>query len=183
MKNFKDEIKGSQTEKNLFTAFTGESRARNSYLMFASQARKDGYQQIADIFEETAHNEATHAKIWYKVLHDGMPDTLTNLHSAADGENYEWTDMYAEFEKTAREEGFIHIANLFKLVGEVERTHEARYRKLIENIDRAMVFSREGQTVWVCLECGHIHFGEKAPERCPVCEHPQAFFQIKADNY
>lgn len=183
MKNFKDELKGSRTEQNLITALAGESIARNKYMMYASKARKDGFEQIADIFDETAHNEGVHAKIWFKLLHDGMPDTLTNLEDAAAGENYEWTDMYDKFEREAREEGFTYIANLFRMVGAVEKTHEDRYRKLINNINQAIVFSREGDMVWVCANCGHIHFGKDAPKMCPVCEHPQAFFQIKADNY
>ncbi|MDE5899957.1 MAG: rubrerythrin family protein [Muribaculaceae bacterium] len=183
MKHFREKLKGSKTEQNLLTAFAGESVARNKYAMYASQARKDGYEQIADIFEETAHNEGVHAKIWFKLLHDGVPHTLDNLKDAAAGENYEWTDMYAEFERVAREEGFTHIANLFKMVGEVERTHEARYRKLIDNINQAIVFSRDGDMVWICANCGHLHFGKKAPERCPVCDHPRAFFQIRAENY
>ncbi|MDE5913089.1 MAG: rubrerythrin family protein [Muribaculaceae bacterium] len=183
MKDFREKIKGSRTEQNLLTAFTGESVARNKYMMYASQARKDGYEQIADIFEETAHNEGVHAKIWFKILHHGVPHTLENLKDAAAGENYEWTDMYAEFERVAKEEGFTHIANLFRMVGEVERTHEARYRKLIDNINQAIVFSRDGDMVWICANCGHLHFGKKAPERCPVCDHPRAFFQIRAENY
>lgn len=182
-KDFTEELKGSKTEQNLIAALAGESVARNKYMWYAKQARKDGYEQIADIFEETAHNEGTHAKIWFKLLHNGVPGTLTNLEDAAFGENYEWTDMYAVFEKEAREEGFTHIANLFKMVAAVEKTHEARYRKLIDNINQGVVFSREGDMIWVCAQCGHIHFGKKAPERCPVCDHPQAFFQIRADNF
>lgn len=183
MKNFKEELKGTKTEQNLITAFQGESVARNKYMMYASKARKDGYEQIADIFEETAHNEGVHAKVWFKLLHDGMPHTLENLYDAAAGEEYEWTDMYERFEQDARAEGFTYIANLFKMVGAVEKTHEARYRKLIDNINQAIVFSREGDMVWVCANCGHIHFGKKAPARCPVCDHPQAFFEIQAHNY
>lgn len=183
MKNFKDEIKGSQTEKNLLQAFAGESMARNKYLYYASKARKDGYEQIADIFEETAHNEGVHAKIWFKLLHDGVPHTLENLKDAASGEEFEWTDMYVDFEKVAREEGFTYIANLFKMVGAIEKTHEARYRKLIKNVEEGLVFSKEGDQIWVCANCGHVHFGPKAPERCPVCEHPQAFFELEAKNY
>ena len=178
------ELKGSKTEANLMTAFAGESQARNKYTYYASKARKEGYNQIADLFEETANNEREHAKIWFKLLHDGdVPDTMTNLKDAADGENYEWTDMYAGMAKTAREEGFTKIAVLIELVAKIEKEHEERYRKLLKNIEDGIVFSREGDTVWQCANCGHIVIGKKAPQICPVCDHPQSFFQIKAENY
>ena len=177
------DLKGSKTEANLMAAFAGESQARNKYTYYASKARKDGYEQIAAIFEETAANEKEHAKIWFKLLHDGMPDTVTNLTDAADGENYEWTDMYAGFAETARAEGFDHIAFLFEEVGKIEKEHEERYRKLLANIRDGLVFSKEGDTVWQCANCGHIVIGKKAPEVCPVCAHPQAYFQVKATNY
>ena len=178
------ELKGSQTEKNLQTAFAGESQARNKYSYYASKAKKDGYNQIAAIFEETAANEKEHAKIWFKLLHDGqMPDTITNLKDAADGENYEWTDMYAGFAQTAREEGFDYIAKLFTMVGEIEKHHEERYRKLLANIEGGLVFSRDQEMIWQCSNCGHIVIGKKAPNVCPVCDHPQSYFQIKADNF
>ena len=178
------QLKGSQTEKNLMAAFAGESQARNKYTYYASQAKKDGYNQIAQIFEETASNEKEHAKIWFKLLHgDRIPDTMTNLEDAADGENYEWTDMYDGFAKTARAEGFDHIAVLFELVGKIEKEHEARYRKLLQNIKDGLVFSRDGDTIWQCANCGHIVIGKKAPEICPVCKHPKSYFQVKAENY
>ncbi len=178
------ELKGSKTEKNLQTAFAGESQARNKYSYYASKAKKDGYNQIAAIFEETAANEKEHAKIWFKLLHDGkVPDTITNLKDAADGENFEWTDMYAEFAKTAREEGFNDIANLFEMVGEIEKHHEERYRKLLANIEGGIVFSRDNDMIWQCSNCGHIVIGKKAPDVCPVCDHPQSYFQIKAENF
>ena len=178
------ELKGSQTEKNLQTAFAGESQARNKYSYYASKAKKDGYNQIAAIFEETAANEKEHAKIWFKLLHDGkVPDTITNLKDAADGENYEWTDMYAGFAKTAKEEGFDHIAKLFAMVGEIEKHHEERYRKLLANIEGGLVFSRDQEMIWQCSNCGHIVIGKKAPDVCPVCDHPQSFFQIAAENF
>ena len=176
------ELKGSQTEKNLWTAFQGESMARNKYSYFASKAKKDGYVQIANIFEETAANEKEHAKIWFKLL-GGIGDTKENLKAAADGENYEWTDMYDGFAKTAKEEGFDEIAELFLGVAAIEKEHEERYRKLLKNIEDAVVFSREGDCIWQCSNCGHIVFGPKAPEVCPVCNHPQAYFQLKAENY
>ena len=177
-------LKGSQTEKNLMTAFAGEFQARNKYTYYASQAKKDGYNQIAQIFEETASNEKEHAKIWFKLLHgDRIPDTMTNLEDAANGENYEWTDMYDGFAKTARAEGFDHIAVLFELVGKIEKEHEARYRKLLQNIKDGLVFSRDGDAIWQCANCGHIVIGKKAPEICPVCKHPQSYFQVKAENY
>jgi len=178
------ELKGTKTEANLMAAFAGESEARNKYSYYASQAKKDGYNQIAAIFEETAANEKEHAKLWFKLLHDGgVPDTLTNLNDAANGENYEWTDMYARMAKEADEEGFVEIAALFRGVAAVEKEHEARYKKLIANVEGGLVFSRDGDTIWQCLNCGHIVIGKKAPELCPVCAHPQAYFQIKPENY
>ena len=178
------ELKGTKTEANLMAAFAGESQARNKYTYYASQAKKDGYQQIAAIFEETANNEKEHAKMWFKILHgDAIPGTLENLADAAAGENYEWTDMYATFAKEAKEEGFTRIAALFELVAKIEKEHEERYRKLIANIEGGLVFSREGDTSWQCANCGHIVIGKKAPGMCPVCAHPQAYFQIKAENY
>ena len=176
-------LKGTKTEANLMAAFAGESQARNKYTYYASKAKKEGYVQIAQLFEETANNEKEHAKIWFKLLHDGMPDTMANLLDAAEGENYEWTDMYAQMAKDAKEEGFDHIAFLFEKVAEIEKEHEERYRKLLKNIEDGIVFSREGDTVWQCANCGHIVVGKKAPEVCPVCEHPKAYFQIKAENY
>ena len=178
------ELKGSKTEKNLMEAFAGESMARNKYTYYASKARKDGYEQIAKIFEETANNEKEHAKIWFKILHDeDIPSTAENLLDAAQGENYEWTDMYARFAEDARAEGFTKIAALFDLVGKIEKEHEARYRKLLANVEGQLVFSREGDMIWECSNCGHIVIGKKAPTMCPVCKHPQSFFQIKAENY
>ncbi len=178
------ELKGSKTEANLQAAFAGESQARNKYTYFASQARKEGYVQIAAIFEETAENEKEHAKMWFKLLHDDkVPSTEENLLAAAEGENYEWTDMYAGFAATAREEGFTRIAKLFEMVGAIEKEHEARYRKLLNNVKEGLVFSREGDCIWQCSNCGHIVIGKKAPAACPVCAHPQAYFQIKAENY
>ncbi len=178
------EFKGSRTEANLMAAFAGESEARNKYTYYASKARKDGYEQIAAIFEETAANEKEHAKLWFKLLKGGdIPGTLDNLKDAAAGENYEWTDMYVSFAKEAREEGFESVAHLFDLVGQVEKEHEERYRKLISNMENGLVFSRDGDAIWQCRNCGHIVIGKTAPEVCPVCAHPQAFFQIKADNY
>lgn len=178
------ELKGSKTEKNLQSAFAGESQAHTKYLYFASKAKKDGFVQIANIFEETAKNEKEHAKIWFKLLHDGeIPDTAANLEAAASGENFEWTDMYAEFAKTAKEEGFAQIAFLFEKVGAIEKTHEERYRKLLANIKGDAVFSKEGDTIWECSNCGHIVIGKKAPELCPVCKHPKSYFQVRAENY
>ena len=177
-------LKGSRTEANLMAAYAGESQARTKYNYYASQAKKDGYQQIAAIFEETAANEKEHAKIWFKLLHGGsVPDTMTNLQDAAAGENYEWTDMYATFAKEAREEGFNDIADLFDGVAKIEKEHEERYRKLIANIEGGLVFSRDNDAIWQCSNCGHIVIGKKAPEICPVCSHPQAYFQIKPENY
>ena len=176
------DLKGTKTEKNLWEAFAGESQARNKYTYFASKAKKDGYVQIAKIFEETAANEKEHAEIWFKLL-QGIGSTAENLKSAADGENYEWTDMYAEMAKDAREEGFDHIAFLFEEVGKIEKEHEERYRKLLANVEGGLVFSRDGDMIWQCSNCGHIHVGKQAPEVCPVCVHPKAYFQIKAENY
>ena len=177
-------LKGSKTEKNLMTAFAGESQARNKYTYFASKAKKDGFEQIAAIFEETANNEKEHAKMWFKELNGGeVPSTPENLKSAAEGENYEWTEMYAEFAKTAREEGFEEIAKKFEGVGAIEKAHEERYLKLLKNIEDEKVFSSDGDSIWVCRNCGHIVIGKKAPEVCPVCAHPKAYFEIKATNY
>ncbi len=177
-------IKGTQTEKNLQTAFAGESQARNKYSYYASQAKKDGYVQIAEIFEETAANEKEHAKLWFKLLHDGkVPATEENLLDAASGENFEWTEMYAEFAKTAREEGFEDIAVLFEGVGAIEKEHEERYLKLLANVKDGIVFSRDGDKIWQCGNCGHVHIGKEAPEVCPVCNHPKSYFRIKAENY
>lgn len=177
------ELKGSKTEANLMTAFAGESQARNKYTYYASKAKKDGYVQIAAIFEETANNEKEHAKMWFKLLHGGIGDTVDNLKDAAAGENYEWTDMYATFAKEAREEGFDHIADLFEMVGAIEKEHEERYRRLLRNVEDKLVFSRDGDCVWQCSNCGHIVVGRQAPEVCPVCAHPKAYFELKADNY
>ncbi len=177
------DLKGSRTEANLMSAFAGESMATNKYTYFASKARKDGYEQIAAIFEETAGNEREHAKLWYKILHGGIGNTLENLGHAAEGENYEWTDMYDRFAREAKEEGFDAIAGLFEKVAAIEKQHEERYRKLIQNIEQGMVFSRDGDTIWICRNCGHVVIGKQAPQVCPVCGHPQSFFEIKADNY
>ncbi len=177
------ELKGTQTEKNLQTAFAGESQARNKYTYFASKARKDGYEQIAAIFEETANNEKEHAKMWFKLLNGGIGSTEENLKAAAEGENYEWTDMYSGFAKTAREEGFEAIAKLFEGVAAIEKHHEERYRKLLKNIEDKVVFSRDGDCIWQCRNCGHIVVGKEAPKVCPVCAHPQSFFEISAENY
>lgn len=178
------ELKGTKTEANLMAAFAGESQARNKYTYYASKAKKDGYVQIAAIFEETAANEKEHAKMWFKHLHGGaVPETAANLLDAAEGENYEWTDMYATMAKEAREEGFEEIANQFEMVGAIEKEHEARYRKLLKNVTEGTVFSKDGDCIWQCSNCGHIVIGKKAPEVCPVCKHPQSYFQIKAENY
>lgn len=178
------ELKGTKTYENLKAAFAGESQARNKYTYFASKAKKDGYEQIAAIFEETALNEKEHAKIWFKLLEGGaIKSTEENLAAAADGENYEWADMYAEFAKTAREEGFDEIADKFEAVGQIEKTHEERYRKLLTNINDKKVFSSDGESIWVCRNCGHIVIGKEAPEVCPVCNHPQSYFERKATNY
>ena len=178
------ELKGSKTEQNLLKAFAGESQARNKYTYFASKAKKDGYEQIAAIFEETANNEKEHAKMWYKELNNGkINNKISNLNEAADGENYEWTDMYEEFAKTAEEEGFKELALKFKMVGAIEKHHEERYRKLLKNINDEAVFSKDGEKIWICRNCGHIVVGKKAPEVCPVCAHPKSYFEIKAENY
>ena len=177
------EIKGTKTEKNLNAAFAGESQARVKYQFYASKAKKEGYEQISAIFQETSDNEKEHAKIWYKLLHDGVADTMTNLKDAAVGENYEYTDMYKKFAEEAREEGFDEIAELFEKVGEIEKHHEERYLKLVENIEKGMVFKGDGVTVWKCRNCGYIHIGDSAPEECPVCKHPQSYFEIQAENY
>ncbi len=178
------ELKGSKTEQNLMTAFAGESQARNKYTYYASKAKKDGYEQIAALFEETANNEKEHAKMWFKELHGGeVPDTVTNLNDAADGENYEWTDMYDEFAKVAEEEGFKAIAAKFKAVAAIEKHHEERYRKLLKNIEDEVVFSKDEDTIWICRNCGHVVIGKKAPKVCPVCAHPQSYFEVKAENY
>ncbi len=178
------QLKGTRTEQNLWTAFAGESQARNKYTYFASKAKKDGFVQIANLFEETAKNEQEHAKIWFKILCGGsIHSTAENLLEAAEGENYEWTDMYAEFAKVAREEGFNRIAALFDGVAKIEKEHEERYRKLLANVEEGVVFSKDGDVIWKCGNCGHIHVGKKAPEVCPVCDHPQSYFEIKAENY
>lgn len=173
---------GTKTEQNLRTAFSGESEARNKYTFFASTAKKEGYEQIAALFQKTADNEKEHAKMWFKEL-QGIGSTADNLLSAAEGENYEWTDMYATFAKEAREEGFDHIADLFEMVGAIEKEHEERYRRLLRNVEDKLVFSRDGDCVWQCSNCGHIVVGRQAPEVCPVCAHPKAYFELKADNY
>ena len=175
-------LKGSKTEANLAAAFAGESQARNKYTYYASKARKDGYTQIAELFEETANNEKEHAKMWFKLLH-GIGSTEENLADAAEGENYEWTDMYASFAKEAREEGFDKIAELFEMVAAIEKAHEERYRRLLANIEGGLVFSRDGDQIWECGNCGHLHFGKAAPEVCPVCAHPKAYFRLRATNY
>ncbi len=178
------ELKGSKTEQNLMTAFAGESQARNKYTYYSSAAKKEGYNQIAAIFEETAGNEKEHAKMWFKELHGGaVPCTLDNLADAAAGENYEWTEMYADFAKVAKEGGFNRIAKLFEMVGEIEKTHEERYRALADNVKQGVVFARSTQQAWHCANCGHIHIGNEAPETCPVCVHPKAYFEILAKNY
>lgn len=178
------ELKGSKTEANLMAAFAGESQARNKYSYYASKAKKDGYEQIAAIFEETANNEKEHAKIWFKALHDGgIPDTLTNLRDAANGENYEWTEMYKEFADVAREEGFSDIAQLFEQVGKIEKHHEERFMTLVDNIENDLVFQKGEERVWICRNCGHVYVGDKALDVCPVCNHPQAYMELKAENY
>ena len=179
-----ESLKGTKTEENLKAAFAGEAQAHTKYQYYASKAKKDGYVQIASIFEETARNEKEHAKLWFKFLHNNdIPSTAENLLDAANGENYEWTDMYAEFAQTAKEEGFNRIALLFEGVAKIEKEHEERYRKLLSNIIDELVFSRDGDQIWQCDNCGHIVIGKKAPEICPVCSHPKAYFQIKAVNY
>ena len=177
-------LKGTKTEKNLMAAFAGEAQAHTKYQYYASRAKKDGYEQMAAIFQETAGNEKEHAKLWFKLLHGGgVPDTMANLLDAAAGENYEWTDMYAQFAKEAREEGFEEIAIMMEGVAKVEKEHEERYRKLAQNIEDGAVFLKDGEVVWKCRNCGHIHIGSAAPEVCPVCAHPQAHFEVKAENY
>lgn len=177
------DLKGSKTEKNLMEAFAGESMARNKYSYFASKAKKDGYVQIAELFEETAANEKEHAKIWFKLLNDGIGSTVENLKAAAEGENYEWTDMYEGFAKTAEAEGFPELAEKFRMVGAIEKHHEERYRALLKNVEMAEVFAKSEVKVWECRNCGHIVVGTKAPEICPVCSHPQSYFEISEKNY
>ena len=177
-------LKGTKTEKNLWEAFAGESMARNKYSYYASKAKKDGYEQIAAIFEETAANEKEHAKLWFKHLHGGtVPSTVENLNDAADGENQEWTDMYERMAREAEEEGFTEIAAQMRGVAQIEKEHEERYRKLLKNIDDKVVFSRDGDCIWQCRNCGHIVVGKEAPKVCPVCDHPQSFFELKKENY
>ena len=176
------ELKGSKTEKNLMAAFSGESEARNKYTYFASVAKKEGYQQIAAIFEETANNEKEHAKMWFKAL-GGLGDTAANLKSAAAGENYEWTDMYATFAKEAEEEGFTELAAKFRMVAEIEKSHEERYLKLLNNVEMQAVFAKSEEIMWECRNCGHLVIGKKAPEICPVCAHPRSYFEVRAENY
>ena len=178
------ELKGSKTEQNLMTAFAGESQARNKYTYFASKAKKEGYEQIAALFLETAENEKEHAKLWFKYLEGGeIKSTMENLKAAAEGENYEWTDMYAKFAEEAEAEGFSRIAQLFRGVAAIEKTHEERYLALLKNVEEGLVFSRDGEQIWKCRNCGHVVVGKKAPEVCPVCNHPQAYFEIAAENY
>ena len=176
------DLKGSKTEKNLMTAFAGESQARNKYTYFASVAKKEGYEQIAAIFEETANNEKEHAKMWFKALGE-LKDTARNLEAAADGENYEWTDMYDTFAREAEEEGFLAIARKFRMVAAIEKTHEERYRKLLNNVEMQKVFEKSEETIWECRNCGHLVMGKKAPEVCPVCVHPKSFFEVRKENY
>ena len=178
------ELKGTKTEKNLMEAFAGESQARNKYTYYASKAKKEGYEQIAALFQETADNEKEHAKLWFKLLHgDDIPSTVENLKDAATGENFEWTNMYERMAQEAREEGFDRIAFLFDGVAKIEKEHEARYLKLLENVENGLVFSKDGDRMWKCRNCGHIVIGKSAPEICPICKHPKAFFEIKAENY
>lgn len=176
-------LKGTKTEENLKAAFAGESQARNKYTYFASQAKKEGYEQISGIFLETAENEREHAKIWFKLLNDGIAPTTNNLKAAADGEKYEWTEMYNSFAKEAKAEGFDEISRLFTEVAEIEKEHEERYRKLLENLDKGMVFEKDGIVMWKCRNCGHVHVGKKAPDICPACSHPTAYFEEMAKNY
>ena len=177
-------LQGTKTEENLKAAFAGESQARNKYTYFASKARKDGYEQIAAIFEETAGNEKEHAKMWFKELNGGsVPSTEENLKAASEGENYEWTDMYEGFAKDAEEEGFPELAAKFRAVGAIEKRHEERFKKLLENIEEAKVFSKDGDSIWICRNCGHVVIGKDAPELCPVCSHPRSYFEILAENY
>ncbi len=178
------ELKGSKTEANLMAAFAGESQARNKYTYYASKAKKEGYEQIAAIFEETANNEKEHAKMWFKQLHNGeVPSTIDNLKDAANGENYEWTEMYEEFAKTAEEEGFTEIARLFRGVGEIEKHHEERYLKLVDNIENNLVFQKDKEVIWICRNCGHVYYGKVAPKVCPICNHPESYMEMKAENY
>jgi len=178
------QLQGSKTQANLMAAFAGECQARTKYTYFAEKARKDGFMQISRIFLETAENEKEHAEIWFKYLHDNqIPDTAVNLQDAAEGENYEWTDMYKEFAETAKEEGFQDLAYLFEQVAQIEKEHEERFRKLLSNVENGLVFSRDGDAIWQCSNCGHIHVGRQAPQVCPVCKHKQAYFQLKAENY
>ncbi|MGN1169591.1 MAG: rubrerythrin [Acutalibacteraceae bacterium] len=178
------DLKGSRTEANLMAAFAGESQARNKYTFYSKKAQEDGYAQIAEIFDITAKNELHHAKLWFKFLHGGeIPATEANLRDAAAGEHFEWSDMYAQFAKEAKEEGFDKIAYLFEAVGEIEKSHEQRYNKLIEDLEKGIVFSREGDTVWLCTVCGHIHIGKEPPMQCPVCSNPKGYFKIKPENY
>ncbi|AMH95068.1 MAG: rubrerythrin family protein [Candidatus Methanomethylophilus sp.] len=178
------ELKGSKTEANLLAAFAGESQARNKYTYYASQAKKEGYEQVAELFLESAENEREHAKIWFKQLHDGaVPGTIDNLKDAANGENYEHTQMYVQFEKDAREEGFDQIANLFKMVGEIEKHHEERFLALLKNLESGAVFEKDQVVVWKCRNCGHLHVGKTAPKVCPVCKHPQSYFEVQAQNW
>ena len=179
----KNPYAGTKTEKNLWEAFSGESQARNKYTYFASVAKKAGYEQIAALFLQTADNEKEHAKLWFKALNGGIADTLENLRDAATGEHYEWSDMYAEFAKTAREEGFDELAFLFEGVANIEKTHEERYLRLVQNIEEGLVFERGGEMIWVCRNCGHIHCGSSAPQVCPICKHSQAYFELRAENY
>lgn len=176
-------LKGTKTEQNLMSAFAGESQARNKYTYYASQAKKEGYNKIAAVFEETAHNEMAHAKMWFKLLHDGVPTTAENLKDAASGENYEWVDMYEQFAKEAEEEGFKQIAFLMKKVGEIEKQHEERYLELLKTLEAEEVFAKEEKVEWRCMNCGHIHVGAKAPGKCPVCDHPQAYFEVKSEKF
>lgn len=178
------ELKGSKTEENLLKAFAGESGARNKYTYYASKARKDGYEQIASIFEETANNEKEHAKLWFKFLHNGaVPDTMTNLKDAAEGEHYEWAEMYKEFAEVAKEEGFDQLAKLFSKVAAIEKTHEERYEKLLANIENNEVFHKDEEVIWICRNCGHVYYGKDALKLCPVCDHPESFMELKANNY
>ena len=178
------ELKGSRTEANLMAAFAGESQARNKYTYYASKAKKDGYEQIAAIFEETANNEKEHAKLWFKQLHGGeIPSTIENLKDAAEGENYEWTEMYKEFAEVAKEEGFDEIARLFAMVGDIEKHHEDRYKSLLDSVENDTVFHKETETIWVCRNCGHVYYGKDALKMCPVCKHPESYMELKAENY
>lgn len=180
---FSMDIRGTKTQENLLKAFNAESEAKNKYEIYSAKAKQDGFEQISAIFLETAKNESSHAKLWFKLLRNGYPSTENNLKAAANGEHYEWTEMYAAFANEARQEGFDHIANMFEGVLEVEKSHEERYRKLLENLETDTVFKKEEETMWICRNCGHLHIGNQAPDVCPVCAHPQAFFEVRADNY